>query len=55
VSLRDQVQAQLPGVLADLKALVEIESVSADPSRAANVEHSASCNSWRIWTAQMSG
>ena len=41
MSLRDQVQAQLPGVLADLKALVEIESVSADPSRAANVERSA--------------
>ena len=41
MSLRDQVHAQLPGVLADLKDLVAIESVSADPSRAAEVERSA--------------
>jgi acetylornithine deacetylase/succinyl-diaminopimelate desuccinylase-like protein len=41
MSLRDQVHAQLPGVLTDLKDLVAIESVSADPSRAAEVERSA--------------
>src|SRR4249919_1160651 len=41
MSLRDQVHAQLPGVPADLKELVAIESVSADPSRAAEVERSA--------------
>jgi acetylornithine deacetylase/succinyl-diaminopimelate desuccinylase-like protein len=41
MSLRDQVQAQIPGVLADLKELVAIESVSADPARAAEVDRSA--------------
>jgi cysteinylglycine-S-conjugate dipeptidase len=41
MSLRDQVQSQIPGVLADLKELVAIESVSADPGRAAEVERSA--------------
>jgi cysteinylglycine-S-conjugate dipeptidase len=41
MSLSDQVQHQLPGVLADLKELVTIESVSADPARAAEVERSA--------------
>jgi acetylornithine deacetylase/succinyl-diaminopimelate desuccinylase-like protein len=41
MSLPDQVQHQLPGVLADLKELVAIESVSADPARAAEVQRSA--------------
>jgi acetylornithine deacetylase/succinyl-diaminopimelate desuccinylase-like protein len=41
MSLSDQVQAQLPGVLADLRELVAIESVSADSARAAEVERSA--------------
>ena len=41
MSLPDQVQAQLPGVLADLKELVAIESVSADPTRASEVQRSA--------------
>ena len=41
MSLRDQVEAQLPGVLGDLTDLVAIESVSADPSRTAEVERSA--------------
>lgn len=41
MSLRDQVQTQIPGVLADLKSLITIESVSADPARAAEVERSA--------------
>ena len=41
MSLREQVQAQIPGVLADLKELVAIESVSADPARTAEVERSA--------------
>jgi len=41
MSLRDQVEAQIPGVVADLKALVAIESVSADSARAAEVERSA--------------
>jgi acetylornithine deacetylase/succinyl-diaminopimelate desuccinylase-like protein len=41
MSLRDQVQAQLPGVLADLKELVAIESVSADSARTTEVECSA--------------
>ena len=41
MSLRDQVEGQIPGVLADLKALVAIESVSADSARAAEVERSA--------------
>ena len=41
MSLHDQVQAQLPGVLADLKALVAIESVSADSARTTEVERSA--------------
>ena len=41
MSLRDQVHAQIPGVLVDLKSLITIESVSADPARAAEVERSA--------------
>jgi cysteinylglycine-S-conjugate dipeptidase len=41
MSLRDQVEAQLPGVLADLKELVAIESVSADPARTVEVERGA--------------
>jgi acetylornithine deacetylase/succinyl-diaminopimelate desuccinylase-like protein len=41
MSLCDQVEAELPGVLADLSALVAIESVSADPTRTAEVERSA--------------
>jgi cysteinylglycine-S-conjugate dipeptidase len=41
MSLPDQVQHQLPGVLADLKELVAIESVSADPARATEVQRSA--------------
>ena len=41
MSLPDRVQAQLPGVLADLRELVAIESVSADSARAAEVERSA--------------
>ena len=41
MSLRDRVQAQIPGVLSDLKSLVSIESVSADPARATEVERSA--------------
>ena len=41
MSLRDQVQTQLPGVLADLKELVAIESVSADLARTTEVQRSA--------------
>ncbi|HEX5907878.1 MAG TPA: dipeptidase [Propionibacteriaceae bacterium] len=41
MSLRDQVQTQIPGVLADLKSLITIESVSADPARAAEMERGA--------------
>jgi acetylornithine deacetylase/succinyl-diaminopimelate desuccinylase-like protein len=41
MSARERVQAQIPGVLADLKELVAIESVSADPARATEVERSA--------------
>ena len=41
MSLRDRVQAQIPGVLSDLKSLVAIQSVSADPARASEVERSA--------------
>ncbi|HEY6686248.1 MAG TPA: M20/M25/M40 family metallo-hydrolase [Propionibacteriaceae bacterium] len=41
MSLRDQVQAELPGVLADLKELVAIESVSADSARTTEVQRSA--------------
>ena len=41
MSLRDLVHAQIPGVLSDLKSLITIESVSADPARAAEVERSA--------------
>jgi acetylornithine deacetylase/succinyl-diaminopimelate desuccinylase-like protein len=41
MSLRDQVQAQIPGVLADLEDLIGIESVSADGARASEVERSA--------------
>jgi cysteinylglycine-S-conjugate dipeptidase len=41
MSLRDQVHAQIPGVLSDLKSLITIESVSADLARAAEVERSA--------------
>src|SRR5215218_1606528 len=39
--LRDRVQAVLPGVRRDLEALVRIESVSADPARAGEVQRSA--------------
>ncbi|MFT4263511.1 MAG: dipeptidase [Nocardioides sp.] len=39
--LKTRVQAELPGVIEDLKALVRIESVSADPERLAEVERSA--------------
>jgi cysteinylglycine-S-conjugate dipeptidase len=41
MSLRDRVQAQIPGVLSDLNSLVAIESVGADPARASEVERSA--------------
>jgi len=41
MSLRDKVEAQIPSVLADLKALIAIESVSADPSREPEAERSA--------------
>jgi len=41
MSLRDQVHALIPGVLSDLNSLITIESVSADPARAAEVERSA--------------
>jgi acetylornithine deacetylase/succinyl-diaminopimelate desuccinylase-like protein len=41
VTLRDQIQAQIPGVLSDLKRLIAIESVSADPAREPEVERSA--------------
>src|SRR4030095_1080389 len=36
-----QIYAQIPAVLSDLKTLIAIESVSADLSRAAEVEGSA--------------
>jgi acetylornithine deacetylase/succinyl-diaminopimelate desuccinylase-like protein len=39
--LRDRVQAVLPGIREDLEALVRIESVSADPARAGEVQRSA--------------
>lgn len=41
MTLPDRVQAVLPGLLSDLGALVAIESVSADPGRAPQVERSA--------------
>ena len=41
MTLRDQIQAQIPGVLSDLKTLIAIESVSADPAREPEVERSA--------------
>ena len=41
MTLRDQVQAQIPGVLSDLHTLIAIESVSADPAREPEVEQSA--------------
>jgi cysteinylglycine-S-conjugate dipeptidase len=41
MSLRDRVQAQIPGVLSDLNSLIAIESVSADPARASEVDRSA--------------
>jgi cysteinylglycine-S-conjugate dipeptidase len=41
MSLHDVVRELLPGVLADLKELIAIESVSADPARAREVERSA--------------
>ena len=41
MSLRDRIQAEIPGVLSDLNSLVAIESVSADPARASEVERSA--------------
>lgn len=39
--VRTRVQAVLPGVRGDLESLVRIESVSADPARAGEVERSA--------------
>ena len=39
--LRDRVRAELPRTRADLEDLVRIESVSADPARAAEVQRSA--------------
>jgi acetylornithine deacetylase/succinyl-diaminopimelate desuccinylase-like protein len=39
--LRDRVRAELPGIRSDLEDLVRIESVSADPARAAEVRRSA--------------
>lgn len=39
--LRARVQAVLPGIRSDLEDLVRIESVSADPARAGEVERSA--------------
>jgi acetylornithine deacetylase/succinyl-diaminopimelate desuccinylase-like protein len=41
MSLRDDVLAAAPAALQDLKSLVAIESVTADPGRAAEVERSA--------------
>lgn len=41
MTLSDRVDAHLPAVLADLAALTAIESVSADPARAAEVHRSA--------------
>jgi acetylornithine deacetylase/succinyl-diaminopimelate desuccinylase-like protein len=41
VTLRDQIQAQIPGVLSDLKTLIAIESVSADRASGSEVERSA--------------
>jgi len=41
MSLRDDVLAQVPAALDDLKTLVAIESVSADPGRVGDVGHSA--------------
>jgi acetylornithine deacetylase/succinyl-diaminopimelate desuccinylase-like protein len=41
MSLHDVVRDLFPGVLSDLKDLVAIESVSADPARAGEVERSA--------------
>ncbi len=41
MSLRDRIHAEIPGVLSDLNSLVAIESVSADPARASEVERSA--------------
>ncbi|MEZ5097879.1 MAG: dipeptidase [Nocardioides sp.] len=39
--MRERVRAVLPGVRRDLEALVRIESVSADPARASEVQRSA--------------
>jgi acetylornithine deacetylase/succinyl-diaminopimelate desuccinylase-like protein len=39
--LRDRVQSVLPGIRANLEDLVRIESVSADPARAGEVQRSA--------------
>lgn len=41
MTIFDQVAAQLPAVLADLEALVAIESVGADPARSDEVRRSA--------------
>src|SRR5215210_7591274 len=41
MSPADSVEDQLPGVLEDLASLVAIQSVSADPARAHEVERSA--------------
>src|SRR5829696_1790867 len=40
-SLRDRVHAVMPGIRQDLEDLVRIESVSADPARAGEVQRSA--------------
>ena len=39
--LRARVQSVLPGIRSDLEDLVRIESVSADPERAGEVQRSA--------------
>jgi acetylornithine deacetylase/succinyl-diaminopimelate desuccinylase-like protein len=41
MSLRDAVLTEVPAILQDLKSLVAIQSVSADPDRTAEVERSA--------------
>ena len=41
MSLHEVVRDLLPGVLSDLKDLVAIESISADPARSGEVERSA--------------
>ncbi|MDQ3275233.1 MAG: dipeptidase, partial [Actinomycetota bacterium] len=46
--LRAAVERVLPGVRADLEALVRIASVSADPARADDVRRSAEATA-RLW------